>query len=1435
MRNMQNIILLSLRTTLKEVGVKIRIRNISILLISMSFLLAGPSYALDEVLIKSEDGDYAGNGLEYHFTSDLGVFTASRNSYNRNGISLEYTDPVYFRKQIHLAGADLEELTVGVYTDVQRYPFAEAGHPSMDVSLAGGCNKLYGSFEIYEVTYLSDGSVDTLAADLEHYCETSYRKLTAHIRINSTYPIGKVGPIANAGSDQIVLPATNVQLDGSTSLITDLAPFTYSWTQISGPVVSLVDAQTATPTFTSPNLPNQEYEILKFQLAISDDLGRQDFDEVIVNVSEATQPQSVLHYESTGYVGAGETKTLFESATLPFEFVRNRDNGIDFEFSDTLPPTDPEYTGLRGRLNVTGYEGQELDNDHYEFTHRYPFGPPNQPQLDVSLKSAGCNSSIGRFTILEVAYTENGAVQRLAINFEQSCIESSGGLLMGYLRYNSVIPIQSRAPIASAGKNLIYHDDEVVVPLDGGFTRDTDIAGLSYQWQQISGPAVTLNDANAAATYFIAPTSLGMGEGIFEFELVATNASGYFDSGWVQLTVLGANDPKTYFYIEGTPGDFVTLYGGPYFLKPDINYITNRVITNSLGEMTIKISSQGYTDWEVDFANIGGNELQPGIYGDAHRFFTNYTPELNFSGNGRGCNRTDGSFNVHEIEFNSDGTLNRFAADFIQSCDYGSPAFGVIRINSLVPFIDPDPTAIAGSDQLVSISETVFLNGSYSWDLDGLIIDYTWTQIGGTTVTLEDSSSAITSFSIPEGFVSADPLIFQLTVTDDEGGQQIDTVTYTVIGAGEPVTGLLLEGEEGDPIFSGPPQFVHNDDDDFSIVAQSGQLLRLKLGEFDLELGMPDGEAFTVDNYENAVKSSRGILNRPSMSVSNGIWTCNTLSGRFVILELVYDVLGMIERLAVDFEADCSANGNSFRGAARINSLIPLRNPLPNAAAGSDWIIGSGDTVVLDGSKSHDPNGSIVSSEWIQIAGSPVTIVGSNQLVANFSPAAPPDSDVTLIFELSVTDNDGNIDTDEVTITVKGINQPRSTARVFQEAYVGYYEFFLDENTAHTNSAYKDVSQETYLSFRSEEAFSFTIEPISTQLIVPGFFDINDTDSGVDDVFSIQRGSNICSKSVGWLKVHEAEYDSSNNLISLAFDYEVRCGLAKLGNWGSVRFNSNIPESLSVPIADAGDLITADENTMVIISANQSSVPESIIDSYAWRQTSGVTVSLINSSAEEVSFMAPDTNGQQYFEIELEVTVTTNLGYSHTYTVIVRIMEDANQPPSAFNLVTPSNGATGLGASLDLIWEKSTDPDGGDVSYKVTYCNDASFAGCLPSPVSTVSSAAITVAVLGSSFSSFLLIGMLGAGSGSATSLRKKLAYIALIVIFAGTTACGDSGGGGDSSSVDSPPGTPEIAADEIVHSIVGLLTATTYYWKVTAIDDQGAVTESATWSFTTQ
>jgi hypothetical protein len=88
------------------------------------------------------------------------------------------------------------------------------------------------------------------------------------------------------------------------------------------------------------------------------------------------------------------------------------------------------------------------------------------------------------------------------------------------------------------------------------------------------------------------------------------------------------------------------------------------------------------------------------------------------------------------------------------------------------------PTANAGVDVTVNASADVSLAGAAT-DPDGTISTYSWTQTGGTPVTLTGATTATAQFEAPKSS-TASVLTFQLTVIDNDGATAFDVKAVSV-------------------------------------------------------------------------------------------------------------------------------------------------------------------------------------------------------------------------------------------------------------------------------------------------------------------------------------------------------------------------------------------------------------------------------------------------------------------------------------------------------------------------------------------------------------------------------------------------------------------------------------------------------------------------------
>ena len=91
-----------------------------------------------------------------------------------------------------------------------------------------------------------------------------------------------------------------------------------------------------------------------------------------------------------------------------------------------------------------------------------------------------------------------------------------------------------------------------------------------------------------------------------------------------------------------------------------------------------------------------------------------------------------------------------------------------------------EPLAYEGTVVTLPASEPeLMLNGTGSQDIDGEIVSYGWVQLGGPPVVLDDPTSPTPMFANPG---PTDELLFELTVTDDDGAAGNVVFALAVVG-----------------------------------------------------------------------------------------------------------------------------------------------------------------------------------------------------------------------------------------------------------------------------------------------------------------------------------------------------------------------------------------------------------------------------------------------------------------------------------------------------------------------------------------------------------------------------------------------------------------------------------------------------------------------------
>lgn len=108
-------------------------------------------------------------------------------------------------------------------------------------------------------------------------------------------------------------------------------------------------------------------------------------------------------------------------------------------------------------------------------------------------------------------------------------------------------------------------------------------------------------------------------------------------------------------------------------------------------------------------------------------------------------------------------------------------------------------------------------------------------------------------------------------------------------------------------------------------------------------------------------------------------------------------------------ETDEDDGNDSTNTDSESQSESQSQNQIPIANAGPSSTVQPGSKVVLDGTKSYDPNGDSLSYLWLQLAGGqPVSLSNNNTSTPSFVAPSVTNNNIMLTFELVVSDGQAN-------------------------------------------------------------------------------------------------------------------------------------------------------------------------------------------------------------------------------------------------------------------------------------------------------------------------------------------------------------------------------------------------------------------------------------------
>lgn len=152
-------------------------------------------------------------------------------------------------------------------------------------------------------------------------------------------------------------------------------------------------------------------------------------------------------------------------------------------------------------------------------TLNWAAGDGNAKMVEISIVDDGTGEGDETFTL--TMNNPAGATIGAAGNFTATIMDGSGANI---------------APNAIAGSAQTLPSNRQVT-LDGSQSSDPNGDVLSFQWTQVTGPAVTLNNATSTIATFISP--FVESDTLLQFQLTVSDPGGLADSAVINITVLG--------------------------------------------------------------------------------------------------------------------------------------------------------------------------------------------------------------------------------------------------------------------------------------------------------------------------------------------------------------------------------------------------------------------------------------------------------------------------------------------------------------------------------------------------------------------------------------------------------------------------------------------------------------------------------------------------------------------------------------------------------------------------------------------------------------------------------------------------------------------------------------------------------------------------------